>query len=209
MKQYVVTISRQFGSMGRTIAQLMAWDLGVNFYDRDIVEETAKRMGLPISVISAKEENANSVYFKRQYPLGMGLSNMQDEIFSIQKNIIEDLAKKESCIIVGRCADSILADMENRLSVYIYAPYEKRFANCTKILKMEEKVARRMIREVDRSRELYHRRYCPEYTDPFSNRDLLIDSSRFGIEKTAEMLSEIVRDLFVSGDEKEKWNAAT
>lgn len=209
MKQYVVTISRQFGSMGRTIAQLMAWDLGVNFYDRDIVEETAKRMGLPISVISAKEENANSVYFKRQYPLGIGLSNMQDEIFSIQKNIIEDLAKKESCIIVGRCADSILADMENRLSVYIYAPYEKRFANCTKILKMEEKVARRMIREVDRSRELYHRRYCPEYTDPFSNRDLLIDSSRFGIEKTAEMLSEIVRDLFVSGDEKEKWNAAT
>ena len=209
MKQYVVTISRQFGSMGRTIAQLMAWDLGVNFYDRDIVEEMAKRMGLPISVISAKEENANSVYFKRQYPLGMGLSNMQDEIFSIQKNIIEDLAKKESCIIVGRCADSILADMENRLSVYIYAPYEKRFANCTKILKMEEKVARRMIREVDRSRELYHRRYCPEYTDPFSNRDLLIDSSRFGIEKTAEMLSEIVRDLFVSGDEKEKWNAAT
>ena len=209
MKQYVVTISRQFGSMGRTIAQLMAWDLGVNFYDRDIVEETAKRMGLPISVISAKEENANSVYFKRQYPLGMGLSNMQDEIFSIQKNIIEDLAKKESCIIVGRCADSILADMDNRLSVYIYAPYEKRFANCTKILKMEEKVARRMIREVDRSRELYHRRYCPEYTDPFSNRDLLIDSSRFGIEKTAEMLSEIVRDLFVSGDEKEKWNAAT
>ena len=193
MKQYVVTISRQFGSMGRTIAQLMAWDLGVNFYDRDIVEETAKRMGLPISVISAKEENANSVYFKRQYPLGMGLSNMQDEIFSIQKNIIEDLAKKESCIIVGRCADSILADMENRLSVYIYAPYEKRFANCTKILKMEEKVARRMIREVDRSRELYHRRYCPEYTDPFSNRDLLIDSSRFGIEKTAEMLSEIVK----------------
>ena len=209
MKQYVVTISRQFGSMGRTIAQLMAWDLGVNFYDRDIVEETAKRMGLPISVISAKEENANSVYFKRQYPLGMGLSNMQDEIFSIQKNIIEDLAKKESCIIVGRCADSILADMENRLSVYIYAPYEKRFANCTKILKMEEKVARRMIREEDRSRELYHRRYCPEYTDPFSNRDLLIDSSRFGIEKTAEMLSEIVRDFFVSGDEKEKWNAAT
>ena len=56
---------------------------------------------------------------------------------------------------------------------------------------------------------MYHRRYCPEYTDPFSNRDLLIDSSRFGIEKTAEMLSEIVRDLFVSGDEKEKWNAAT
>lgn len=204
MKQYVVTISRQFGSMGRSIARLMAWELGVNFYDRDIVEETAKRMGLPVSVISAEEENANSIYFKRQYPLGMGLSSMQDEIFSIQKNIIEDLAKKESCIIVGRCADSILADVENRLSVYVYAPYEKRLANCTQVLKMEEKVARKMIREVDRSRELYHRRYCPEYTDAFSNRDLLVDSSRFGVEKTAGMLTEIVLDLFVLGDEKER-----
>lgn len=196
MEQYVVTVSRQFGSMGRTIAKQMAEKLGIEFYDRDIVEETAKRMGLPVSVISAKEENANSVYFKRQYPLGMGVSNMQDEIFSIQKNIIEDLAKKESCIIVGRCADSVLADYKNRLSVYIYAPYEKRLQNCTEILKMEEKTARKMIREVDRSRELYHRRYCPEYTDAFSNRDLLIDSSRFGIDKTAEILVKLVLDLY-------------
>lgn len=196
MEQYVITISRQFGSMGRTIAKQMARELGIEFYDRDIVEETAKRMGLPVSVISAKEENANSIYFKRQYPLGMGVSNMQDEIFSIQKNIIEDLAKKESCIIVGRCADSILADYKNRISVYIYAPYEKRLQNCTEILKMEEKTARKMIREVDRSRELYHRRYCPEYTDAFSNRDLLIDSSRFGIEKTAEILVKLALDLY-------------
>lgn len=196
MEQYVITISRQFGSMGRTIAKQMARELGIEFYDRDIVEETAKRMGLPVSVISAKEENANSIYFRRQYPLGMGVSNMQDEIFNIQKNIIEDLAKKESCIIVGRCADSILADSKNRLSIYIYAPYEKRLQNCTEILKMEEKTARKMIREVDRSRELYHRRYCPEYTDAFSNRDVLIDSSRFGIEKTAEILVKLVLDLY-------------
>ena len=66
MEQYVVTVSRQFGSMGRTIAKLMAEKLGIEFYDRDIVEETAKRMGLPVSVISQKEENANSIYFKRQ-----------------------------------------------------------------------------------------------------------------------------------------------
>lgn len=196
MEQYVITISRQFGSMGRTIAKQMARELDIEFYDRDIVEETAKRMGLPVSVISAKEENANSIYFRRQYPLGMGVSNMQDEIFNIQKNIIEDLAKKESCIIVGRCADSILADSKNRLSIYIYAPYEKRLQNCTEILKMEEKTARKMIREVDRSRELYHRRYCPEYTDAFSNRDVLIDSSRFGIEKTAEILVKLVLDLY-------------
>lgn len=85
MKQYVITLSRQFGSLGRTIAQHMAAELGIDFYDRDIVEETASRMGLPVSVISSKEEHSDSIYFRRQYPLGTGLASMQDEIFMIQK----------------------------------------------------------------------------------------------------------------------------
>ena len=63
-------------------------------------------------------------------------------------------------------------DMENHLNVYIYAPIDARLRNCTEILKMDEKTARKMIREVDRSRELYHRRYCPEYSDPTTNNSL-------------------------------------
>ncbi|MCD7738163.1 MAG: cytidylate kinase-like family protein [Lachnospiraceae bacterium] len=196
MRQYVITLSRQFGSLGRTIAQQLARELEIDFYDRDIVEETAKRMGLPVSVISSKEENSNNALFKRQYPLGMGVSSMQDEIFGIQTNIIRDLARKESCIIVGRCADSVLRDFENSLSVYIYAPVEARLKNCTGTLGMEEKEARKMIREVDRSRELYHRRYCPEYNGPSTNKDLMIDSSAFGVEKTVELLAYIARDRF-------------
>lgn len=196
MKQYVVTLSRQFGSLGRTIAQRMSQQLGIEFYDRDIVEETASRMGLPVSVISSKEEHSQSIYFWRQYPLGMGVASMQDEIFMIQKNIIRDLAQKESCIIVGRCADSILMDMENHLNVYIYAPFEVRLRNCTEILMMEEKEARKMIREVDRSRELYHRRYCPEYTDSSTNKDIMLDSGRFGVEGTADILVHLVNSLF-------------
>lgn len=196
MKQYVVTISRQFGSLGRTIAQQMSRELGIDFYDRDIVEETARRMGLPVSVISSKEEHSESVYFKRQFPLGTGIASMKDEIFMIQKNIIRDLAQKESCIIVGRCADSILMDMENHLNVYIYAPVEARLRNCTEILKMDDKVARRMIRDVDRSRELYHRRYCPEYVDPSTNKDIMLDSDRFGVDGTAKILVALVKAMF-------------
>ena len=196
MKQYVVTISRQFGSLGRTFAQKMAGELGIEFYDRDIVEETASRMGLPVSVVSGKEENSDSIYLRRQYPLGT-IPSMRDEIFLIQKNIIRDLAQKESCIIVGRCADSILMDMENHLNVYIYAPVEARLRNCVDILKMDEKTARRMIREVDRSRELYHRRYCPEYVDASTNKDVMLDSSRFGAEGSAKLLVGIVKELFL------------
>lgn len=103
--------------MGRCIAQSLSEELGIPFYDRDIVEQTAKRMELPISTISQEEENVRSVYFKRQYPLGMGIQSMQDEIYMVQQNIIRDLAERESCIFVGRCSDSILADHPRRLSV--------------------------------------------------------------------------------------------
>lgn len=196
MKQYVITISRQFGSMGRSIAQALAQQLNIDFYDRDIVEETARRMGLPVSVISDTEENAKSVYFRRIYPLGMGVPNLRDEIFLVQKNIIRDLTAKSSCIVVGRCGGSILADMPNRLGVYVYAPYSQRLQNCTQKLGMDEATARRMIREVDRARELYHRRYCPEVKDVFTDHDLMLDSSRFGVEGSASLLAHIAQTLF-------------
>ena len=196
MKQYVITISRQFGSMGRSIAQALAQQLNIDFYDRDIVEETARRMGLPVSVISDTEENAKSVYFRRIYPLGMGVPNLRDEIFLVQKNIIRDLAAKSSCIVVGRCGGSILADMPNRLGVYVYAPYSQRLQNCTQKLGMDETTARRMIREVDRARELYHRRYCPEVKDVFTDHDLMLDSSRFGVEGSASLLAHVAQTLF-------------
>ena len=98
MEQYVITISRQFGSMGRSIAKELSENLGIEFLDRDIVEATAKRMGLPVSVISDEEESMKSTFFRRQYPLGMGMSSLKDEIFYTQKNIIRDFAAKGSCI---------------------------------------------------------------------------------------------------------------
>lgn len=192
----MVTISRQFGSMGRSIACELSERLGIPFYDRDIVEETAKRMALPISVISDKEEISKSIYFKRKYPLGMGITSIQDEIFLVQKSIIRDMAAKESCIIVGRCADSILKDLENKLRVYIYAPYEARYTNCIEQLGMDEATAEKMIRDVDKSRHQYHKRYCEEYVDELSNKDLLVNSSTFGISGSAAVLEEIIRKQF-------------
>lgn len=196
MENYVITISRQFGSLGRSIAQKMSEMLSIEFYDRDIVEATAKRMGQPVSVISDKEENAGSIFLKRQYPLGMGLLHMQNEIFCVQENIIRDLAAKESCIIVGRCADSILKDYKRCLNIYVYAPYEARLRNCTETLKMDERTAKKMIRDVDRAREEYRLRYCPEVRDMFDNRDLMIDSSRFGVDGTAVILTNIAKEMF-------------
>lgn len=192
MKQYVVTISRQFGSMGRTIAAKMSERLEVDYLDRDIVEATARRMGQSVKAISDAEENVKDSFLGKIYPFNMGIYSITDEIFAVQKNIIRDIASKESCIIVGRCADSILSDFENRLNIYIYAPYEKRLHNCVHELMMEEKTARKMIKEVDAARTNYQKRYCPEVKSVFDHKDIMIDSSRFGVEGTAKLLAGIV-----------------
>ncbi len=196
MENYVVTISRQFASFGRSIAQRMSEELQIEFYDRDIVEATAKRMGQPIPVISNEEENSNSVFFRRKYPLGMGVANIQDEIFEVQTNIIRDIVKKESCIIVGRCAGSVLKDHPRCLNIYVYSPYECRLKNCTDSLQMDLKQARKMIKEVDKARENYRYRYCPDVDNVYDGYDIMIDSSRFGIDKTAKILADIVKSSF-------------
>ncbi len=196
MEKYVVTISRQFASLGRTIAQIMSENLQIIFYDRDIVEATARRMGQPVSVISNEEENAQSVFFRRQYPLGMEVANMQDEIFHVQSNIIRDLADKESCILVGRCAGNVLKDHSRCLNIYVYAPVEARLRNCIEVLKMDPKTARKMIRTVDKARENYRYRYCPEARNAYDGYDIMIDSSKYGVDKTAEILTDMTRNIF-------------
>lgn len=193
MKNYVVTISRQFAAMGRSVAQAMSDELDIAFYDRDIVEATAARMGLPVSEISDREDN-HSRYFRSLYPLGTGMLSIQDELFQTQRNIIRDLAEKESCIIVGRCADVVLADKKNVLNIRVIAPYDARLKNCVEKLGMDEKTAKKMIERIDRSREQYHKEYggceLTKYTD------IMINTARYGIEGAAEQLCSIVRQRF-------------
>ena len=196
MDKYVITISRQFGALGRTIAQHMAMELGIDYFDRDIVEETALRMGLPVSEISKEEERAGGFFAEKRYPLGMGPVSMQEELFLIQSNIIKDFAAMQSCIIVGRCGDYCLRNADRALHVYVYSPYEKRLENCTSILGMDEKTACDMIKDVDKARDNYRKKYCKDMAGVFDNRDICIDSSKFGAEATAKILCGIARSVF-------------
>lgn len=122
-KKYIVTITRQFGSLGRPIAREMSEILGIEYYDRDIVEATSKKMNLPVSKISEHEETYSTSLFPMLLPLGSDSIAKQDEIYNVQKDVIREMAEKESCIIVGRCADYIFRDHRNVLNIYIYAKY--------------------------------------------------------------------------------------
>ena len=193
-EKYVITISRQFASMGRSIAKKLAEELGIEFYDRDIVEQTARRMGLPVSTISDTEESANNIYYKRIYPLGMAIKSMQDEVFMVQQNIIRDLADRESCIIVGRCADEVLKDHPRLLNVHVFAPKADRLRNCVEKLGMDEATAKKTLPRVDKSRAGYHKVYGGG--DEYVNCHLILNSSQFGIEGSAHLLALIARDRF-------------
>ena len=195
-KQYIITIVREFGSMGRPIARRLSELLGIEFYDRDIVEETARKMNLPVSVISINEENQGSAYSRMRFPLGKSSREKQDEIFRVQSEIIRSLAKRESCVIVGRCSDYILRDFENRLSICVYAPFEKRIENCVSSLGMDEETAMQMTVEVYKARRKYHKRYANYSPEDIKNKNLLIDSSFFGIEGTAKLIAEIAKSKF-------------
>ena len=203
MEKYVVTITRQFGSLGRPIARKMSDILGIEYYDRDIVDQAAKKLQLPVSVVNQEEERAVkqavNPFSRMMFPLGKGTSNTQDKIFEAQKNIIQFLAEKDNCIIVGRCSDFILSEVENSIHIYIYASYEARLKHCITELGMEEAEARRMIKSVDEARDSYHMQYAGYLPDDKRHKDILIDSSLFGVEGTAEFLAEAVKKKFCNG----------
>ena len=194
--KYIVTVARQFGSLGRPIARQVSERLNIGYYDRDIVEIAAKNLNLPVSTISDAEESARSVWLSMKYPLGTGTSAMQDAIFSAQRRVITDLASKESCIIVGRCGDHILRDLPNVLNVFIYAPFEARLKNCVDTLGMKPDEAKKMIASVDRARESYHRHYCGYSMSDKNYKHLMIDSQVLGEEGTCDILTEIIRRNF-------------
>jgi cytidylate kinase len=192
----VVTIARQFGSLGRPIARKVSEKLGIEYYDRDIVDCTAKKLNLPVSTISDEEESAKSAFFNMSYPLGMGTTEIQDKIFAVQRRIITDFADKSSCITVGRCSDYILKDCTNIINIFIYAPYTARLRNCVEKLNMQPAEAKKMIADVDKAREAYHRHYCGYSMSDKDFKHVMLDSSLLGVEGTCDVLVEIIKKRF-------------
>lgn len=198
--KYVVTITRQFGSLGRPIAKKLSERLGINYYDRDIVDAAAKKTGYTIDDISDNEESAKNSFINMKFPLGTTTAK-QDEIFNVESGVIESLAEKESCIIVGRCSDYVLRGMDRCINIYIYATYEQRMKNCVDILHLAPQEAKKMIRDVDKAREYYHVRYAGYLPQDEDHKDILINSGFLGIDGTADVLEYIIKKKLELGDD--------
>lgn len=197
LENYVITISRQFGSLGRPIAKKMAQLLNIEYYDRDIVDKLAQETNLPVSTVSMDNELNDSEYIRMKYPLGKNDEDEQNKIFQAQSKIITKLAEKGSCIIVGRCSDYILRNQTNHFSIYIYSSYEERINNCINSLNMSKAEAEEMINSVDEARKSYKLHYAKTYSEGIENKDMLIDSSSYkNIDETAKVLVDMIKVKF-------------
>lgn len=198
MEPYYVNISRQFGSLGRPIAQELAKMLGVEYYDRDIVEAASEQMNIPLSEGSSRDEVVLSPFSRMAVPLGGGSGPSQDRMYQVQSQVIVDFAQKGSAVFVGRCADYILRE-RRCLNVFIYAPKERRYQNCVNSLGMAPTEARKMIEKVDKARDRYWLRYAKHLPSDPEFCHLMVDSSLFGVTGTAQLLATVVRANFLDG----------
>lgn len=197
-RPYYITIARQFGSLGRPIAKELSEILGIEYYDRDILEMACRELGKPIDEVEKYDETVGkNKFMQMMYPLGMGDSDMHTRLFQMQQSLIRDITNKgQSCIFVGRCADYVLKDNKRCINVYIYAPYEDRLRNSIDVLGLEGEDAKRMIKEVDKARESYHKTYVKTSLSTIDDRSILINSSELGVVGTAQLLAYMVKLKF-------------
>lgn len=200
-KRFVITITNQFASTGRVIAGRLSKLLAVACYNEYIVEETAKALDLPKELVDRSEERSKrqvaDSFFPTLFPShGSRANDTQNRIFETQEQIIRGLAKRENCIIVGRCSDFVLEEEPNAVHIYIFAPYADRVKHCMSWKNVDEETARRMIAEQDEARISYHMNYAGFAPDDKGHKDLLINASLLGTDGTAQLLADVISRRF-------------
>ena len=191
MPNRVITISREFGSGGRTIGKLVAEKLGIPCYDAELIEKIAEQSGYSAEYIKQEVEYGTGGWLSAVFAdRSTGLTN-QDKMFSIQSRIIEELANEGPCVIVGRCADFVLRDKADCLNVFIHASMEKRAERIVKEYGERAESPEKRLKEKDKRRAAYHRFYTDMKWGHAQNYHVCLDSGEFGIEKCAEMIAQL------------------
>ncbi|MCC8028467.1 MAG: cytidylate kinase-like family protein [Lachnospiraceae bacterium] len=192
MANKIITISREFGSGGRTIGRQAAQRLGIPCYDAELIEKIAEESGLAGDYI--KEKGEHSVHANPLANIFMsdrshGGFSMQDYLWNVQRQVICDIADKESCVIVGRCADYILRERQDLLTVFIHADMEKRVERIEQVYGEDaDTPTMRRVRDKDKRRKTYHRFYTDEEWGRAQNYHICLDSGVLGIDTCTDIL---------------------
>ena len=181
-KKIVVTISREYGSGGRYVGELLAKKLGIPFYDKNII------------TLSAKESGLTTEYVKKNEQTLEGPQTTDDLLYIATTKVIKNLYKKGSCVIVGRCGNYILKDKKDVLKIYLYSSLEDKINRVTKYYNIDKNEAVKTINKVNKERKKHYKYYTNTILDDYNNYDLIFDVSKFGVEKTADIISNIIKN---------------
>ena len=207
----IITIGRQYGSGGKEIGMRLAEELGIKCYDSELLTKAAKSSGMCEEIFEKHDEKpTNSFLYSLvmdTYSVGYNASSYYDmplnhKIFLAQFNAIKEIAKEESCVMVGRCADYALEEYPNVLSVYVHAPLENRIKRIMEKYGLSEEKAKDAIQKTDKKRAAYYNYFTNKKWGDAAGYQLSIDSSVTGIDGAIELIRYFIEIKGARGKEK-------
>lgn len=192
MSNKIITITREYGSGGRLIAQKVAEQLNIAYYDNEVIDLAAQELGYDIETIrkAAREKSSPLAYSLSSGHFQMPLN---DQVFATQSKIITHLAKHDSCIIVNGCANYILDDLDNVLRIFISAPIESRIKRVDEVYKEEHENTQKYVLKRDKQRKNYYNYYTTNSWGEIKDYDLAINSD-LGLDEVAKIIVSIYKD---------------
>lgn len=190
----IITIAREYGSGGRLIAQKVAEKLQLVYYDNEVIDLAARELGIDVDTIRKASEERTSSFMYTMSSTAFTLP-LNDQVFAMQSKIIRHLAQYDSCIIVNGCADYILEDYDDVLTVFIHAPFESRVKRVKEDYKEEHDDYKKFVMKKDKGRSNYYNYYTTKKWGQLKNFDLTINSD-LGIDEVAD----IIVKLYLKGE---------
>lgn len=199
MKKFIITISREFGCNAREIARTTAAELGMNFFDNDLIKLAAERAGISIDSFTDSENivDKHAESLLRTFGFGLSTQFYSDKAIAAQVGVIRDLANHNlPAVFFGRCSDYILREYPNHLNIFLYAPLAERKKHMAKAYNLSEAESEKLIKRVDRQRHNYYKYVTGKNRGSRENKNLMIDVSEFGTEKSVQLICNAAKLIF-------------
>lgn len=202
MDNVVITIARGYGSGGKTIGKMLAAELGIDYYDRELLKMASDESGINEYLFNKADEKLKStLLFKiaRKVYSGELISPDSDDfvsndnLFNYQAKVIKELAENESCVIVGRCADFVLKDYKHVIKIFVHAPFESCVNTVIDMFGITRKEAEKKILTTDKHRSEYYKYYTGRDWDNAGNYDLCLNTDDLSYEKCVEIIKDFIK----------------
>lgn len=190
-KQVIISISREFGSGGHEIAEMIAKDLNLALYDRNLLDKVAEENGMKPEHIAKYDEKPRNPFLSRR--VGEHSNSIEENIAEMQFEFLKNKAESgESFVVVGRCAETVLKNYSGLISIFVLADREKKIVHIEKKYQLDEQEAISKMNRHDRKRKYYHNRHSDFKWGDSRGYDVCVNSSRLGLEETAEVLKDYI-----------------